>query len=90
MHIFYFGPLLPIGNNIKQAYKYIYLGPSSWDKEDGVARNTRPGNASLAQMHVVTPRSIAYVAAMVCRALPYVAGLSLTFVYTDSVRSLIR
>ncbi|KAF8497284.1 hypothetical protein JB92DRAFT_3125795 [Gautieria morchelliformis] len=44
-------------------FKYIYTGPNTWSKPDGVARNTRSCNAVLAQMERVTARSLAYVAA---------------------------
>ncbi|KAF8501968.1 hypothetical protein JB92DRAFT_2833638 [Gautieria morchelliformis] len=44
-------------------FKYIYTGPNTWSKPDGVARNTRSCNAVLAQMEHVTARSLAYVAA---------------------------
>ncbi|KAF8522529.1 hypothetical protein JB92DRAFT_3110608 [Gautieria morchelliformis] len=44
------------------AYKLIYTGPSSWDKPDGISRNSRYCNARLAEMQQVTCRSLAYVA----------------------------
>jgi Family of unknown function (DUF6698) len=49
----------------KKAYKFIYTGPSSWDKPDGVSHNTRYCNARLAEMQQVTCRSLAYVATQV-------------------------
>jgi Family of unknown function (DUF6698) len=62
--------------NVHQAFKYIYTGLGSWHKEDGYVGTARAGNAKLADMQSVTPRSLAYIASLVCGTLMH-APLSL-------------
>ena len=59
----------------RQAFKHIFISPSSVDSD---GRATRSGNAALHSMKHVTIASIAYIATQVC--LPFVKFESCSFV----------